>query len=389
MAERARRICVVSGSRADYGLLLWPMKAIARAPDFELQVAVTGMHLAPEFGMTVDAFARDNLPVSARVESLLSGDGAIAVAKSTGLGVIGFADAFARLEPDLVMLLGDRFEIFAAAQAALFHRIPVAHLCGGDVTEGAFDEAMRHAITKIAALHFVSNADAAARVRQMGEDPERIFNVGSTGIDAIHRLERAGRTEIEAALGQPLRDRTLLVTFHPVTLDARGSLVHLEELLVALDAIGAEVGIVLTHANADTEGRAINARLERFAATHPNVACVTSLGQRIYLSLMALADAVVGNSSSGLYEAPSFGVPTVDIGDRQKGRMRAPSVIHVEPERDAITAAIVTALARGRGTPDNPYGDGHASARIVDALRGIPDFAALVRKRFAVPGGTA
>ncbi|MEC9347183.1 MAG: UDP-N-acetylglucosamine 2-epimerase [Pseudomonadota bacterium] len=389
MAERARRICVVSGSRADYGLLLWPMKAIARAPDFELQVAVTGMHLAPEFGMTVDAFARDNLPVHARVESLLSGDSATAIAKSTGLGVIGFADAFARLQPDLVMLLGDRFEIFAAAQAALFHRIPVAHVCGGDVTEGAFDETMRHSITKIAALHFVSNADSAARVRQLGEDPARIFNVGSTGIDAIHRLERASPAEIEAALGQPLRARTLLVTFHPVTLDARGSLAQLEELLAALEAVGPDTGIVITHANADTEGRAINARLERFAADRPNVACVTSLGQRTYLSLMAMADAVVGNSSSGLYEAPSFGVPTVDIGDRQKGRMRAPSVIHVEPERDAIRAAIAAVLARGRGTPDNPYGDGHASARIIDTLRGIPDFAGLVCKRFVPLGESA
>jgi UDP-N-acetylglucosamine 2-epimerase (non-hydrolysing)/GDP/UDP-N,N'-diacetylbacillosamine 2-epimerase (hydrolysing) len=382
VGEHVRRICVVSGSRSDYGLLVWPMRAIAQTPGLSLQIAVTGMHLSPEFGMTVDGFAEDGFTVDARVETLLSSDSPVGIAKSVGLGIIGFTDALTRLAPDLVLLLGDRFEMFAAAQAALFLRIPMAHLFGGDTTEGAFDEAIRHSITKMAHLHFVSNADAARRVRQLGEAPDRIFTVGSTGIDAILRMELLDRAAAGLSIDFPLRPRNLLITFHPVTLNSRSSVDQFNELLAALASLDTDIGLIFTMPNADTEGRALIGRVRDFVDGHPNACAVTSLGQRRYLSLMRHADAVVGNSSSGLYEAPSFGVPTVDIGDRQKGRLRAASVISAPVERHAIAAAISAALARGRVAVENPYGDGQSSRRIAELLAAIPDYRALIQKPF-------
>jgi UDP-hydrolysing UDP-N-acetyl-D-glucosamine 2-epimerase len=259
-----RRICVVSGGRADYGLLYWPMKEIAASAAFELQLVLTGMHLAPEFGATASLAERDGFAVAARVEMLLASDTPVGVAKSIGLGVIGFADAFERLKPDLLMVLGDRFEILAAAEAALVARLPVAHLCGGDVTEGAFDEAIRHAITKMAHLHFATNDAASRRLRQLGEDPQRIFTVGSPGIDYIHRLEKMTREELARDTGLDLGGRVLLVTFHPPTLGSAPALAELEELLAALAALGPETTLAFTLPNADTAGRALAARLERF-----------------------------------------------------------------------------------------------------------------------------
>lgn len=377
-----RKICVVTGSRADYGLLYWPMRLIAEDDDFELQVVVTGMHLSPAFGETWCQIEADGFAIASKVEMLLASDSPVAVAKSVGLGVIGFADTFERLRPDLLMVLGDRFEILAAVQAAMFARIPVAHVCGGDVTEGAFDESIRHAITKMAHVHFPTNADAAGRLLAMGESPEHVHTVGSPGLDRIRRMTFMAREVFFDTLRVTHRARNLLVVFHPATLDSGDPLAQLEELLAALDTLGPEVGLLITGANADTAGQRINARLQAFAESHPSAAFRLSLGSELFINALQHVDAIVGNSSSGLYEAPSFGIPTVNIGDRQKGRLRAASVIDCEPEREAIRAAVDNALTRGRKPTVNPYGDGHTAERILDILNRIPDFGGLIRKPF-------
>ena len=379
----AQRICVVTGSRAEYGLLYWVLHDLRASAGVELQLVVTGMHLVREFGYTVDQIERDGFDISRRVDMLLAGDTKSGIAKSIGLGVIGLSDAFEQLQPDLVVLLGDRFEILAAAQACLVHNIPVAHIAGGDTTEGAFDESIRHAITKMAHLHLVTNELSARRVRQLGEDPRRIHVVGSPGLDHLRRRALLGRAELEQALGAPLGARNLLVTFHPVTLEAGQGEEQFTELLTALDAQPAGTTIWCTRPNADTGGRAIAAALDTWAAAHPHrVHVYASLGQLRYLSLMAQVDAVVGNSSSGLYEAPSFGVPTVDIGDRQRGRLAAPSVIHCAPQREAIRAAVERATALDCSQVVNPYGDGRSAPRIVELLRSLPPAAELLKKTF-------
>jgi UDP-N-acetylglucosamine 2-epimerase (non-hydrolysing)/GDP/UDP-N,N'-diacetylbacillosamine 2-epimerase (hydrolysing) len=380
---KRRRICVVTGSRADYGLLFWLMKDIAADADCELLVAVTGAHLSPEFGLTGRTVQEDGFRIDAAVEMLVSGDTPEAVAKSLGLGVIGFADAFKRLAPDWVVLLGDRYEIFAAAQVALIAKIPIAHIAGGDSTEGAYDEAMRHGITKMAHLHFVTNEVAANRVRQLGEDAARIFNTGSPGIDYIRRLDLLDRASVERELGFKLRKSNFLVTFHPATLDTVAPADELRELLKALDTLEArDSGLIFTKPNADTGGRSLIAMIDDFAASHENARSYPSLGQRLYLSLMAQVDAVVGNSSSGLYEAPSFGKPTVNIGDRQKGRLQAASVINCEAVAAKIGAAISEALSRDFSGTVNPYGDGDSSRRILAELKRVKDPRALLKKHF-------
>ena len=382
MNNVARKICFVTGSRADFGLLVWPMRAIRDTAGLTLQLVATGMHFAPEFGYTFNAIRDEGFEVDERVETLLSSDTGAGVAKSVGLGVIGFADAFTRLQPDLVVVLGDRFEMFAAAQAAMFMRLPMAHLFGGDVTEGAVDESMRHAISKMSHLHFTSNQGSTRRLIQLGEHPSRIHTIGSVGIDAIRQLDMMDRDGIGRAIGMPLGARCALVTFHPVTVEAGRSVAELDELFAALATLDPAFRLVFTLANADAEGRALNSRIEAFSAGRPNTLAVASLGQLRYLSLMSQADVVIGNSSSGVLEAPSFGVPTVDIGDRQKGRERAASVFHVAPERGAIAAAISQALQHGRQPTVNPYGDGESSRRFAEIVAAIADFRPLLKKGF-------
>jgi UDP-hydrolysing UDP-N-acetyl-D-glucosamine 2-epimerase len=377
------RICVVTGSRAEYGLLYWLLHDLREDPHFELQLVVTGMHLAPEFGLTVRQIEQDGFQVAARVDMLLSGDSPAAVAKSVGLGVIGMSDALQRLQPDLMLVLGDRFEILAAAQAAMLHRVPIAHIAGGDVTEGAVDESIRHAITKMACVHFVTHVDAARRVRQMGENPARVHTVGSPGLDHLKRKPLLDRAALEQALGHPLGKRNLLLTFHPVTLEADDGVGEFEALLQALDGLPSEVTMWFTRPNADAGGRGLAARLDAYAAGHPGRAHVyASLGQLRYLSLMAQVDAVVGNSSSGLYEAPSLGVATVNIGDRQRGRLAAASVLHCEARAEAIGQAIRQAMAMDCRDVVNPYGDGATAPRILAALRSLPAADELLRKPF-------
>jgi UDP-hydrolysing UDP-N-acetyl-D-glucosamine 2-epimerase len=382
MTDTPRNICFVTGSRADFGLLIWPMRAIQETAGLQLQLIATGMHLSPEFGYTIENIRAEGFAVDDTVETLLSSDSGVGVAKSVGLGVIGFADAFARLAPDLVVVLGDRYETFAAAQAAMYMRLPMAHLFGGDVTEGAIDESIRHAISKMSHLHFTTNADSTRRLTQLGEDPSRILTVGSPGIDSIKRLVLMDRETIGREVGMALGERNVLVTFHPVTVESDRSVGSLDELFAALSALDPEVRLFFTLANADAEGRALNDRIKAYVSGRPNAIAVASLGQLRYISLMNQVDVVIGNSSSGVYEAPSLNAPSVDIGDRQKGRERAASVFHAAPERQAIGAAIAAALRRGRQPTVSPYGDGEASRRIADGIAAIADFRSLLQKGF-------
>lgn len=382
-----RKVAVVTGSRAEYGLLYWVLHDLRAADDVELQLIVTGMHLAPEFGLTVREIERDGFAIARRVEMLLSSDTPSGVAKSIGLGVMGMSDALMQLQPDVVLVLGDRFEILAAAQACLVHNIPLAHIAGGDTTEGAFDESIRHAITKMAHLHFVTNELSARRVRQLGEDPARVLLVGNPALDHLRRSPRLERAALEASLGAPLLARNLLITFHPVTLEPGGSERQLEALLSALQDLPANIGLWFTRPNADTGGRALGALLEDWVGRHAERARVfASLGAQRYLSLMAQVDAVVGNSSSGLCEAPFFGIPTVDIGDRQRGRLAPSSVLHCQPVREDIARALHQALTQRPGPIDNPYGEGRAAQQIVAALRQLPPHAQLLKKHFHLHG---
>lgn len=377
-----RKVCVVTGSRAEYGFLYWLMKDIQDDEELDLQIVATGMHLSPEFGLTYKVIEQDGFMINEKVEMLLSSDTPVGIAKSIGLGVIGFADSFSRLCPDIVVLLGDRFETFAAAQAAMVLRIPIAHIAGGDTTEGAVDEAIRHSISKMSQLHFVTNELSAKRVRQLGENPEYIFNVGSPGLDNIRRLELLDREQLEQKLDFCFRNKNLMVTFHPVTLDEIPSSKQLQELLDALDCFGEDTGIIFTGANADAEGRQLNLMIKKFVETHPNAVYYQSLGQVLYLSVVSQVDMVVGNSSSGLYEVPSFKIPTVNIGDRQKGRLQAKSVLNCPPVAREIEETIKYAFNIDCSQVENPYGDGNSSRRIVKVLKGIGDYVKLLKKPF-------
>ncbi len=377
-----RKICVVTGSRAEYGLLYWLMRAIQIDEHLKLQIVVTGMHLSPEFGLTYRVIEEDGFTIDEKVEMLVSSDSCVGIAKSIGLGVIGFADAFYRLQPDILVILGDRYEIFAAAQAALVARIPIAHIAGGDITEGAVDEAIRHSISKMSHLHFVTNEASAKRVRQLGENPKYIFNVGSTGLDSIKNMKLLDKKELEAELDFRFKARNLLVTFHPVTLDEVPSVAQMRELLKALDGLDDETGIIFTGANADSEGRQLNQMIIEFVKNHPNAKYFQSLGQLRYLSTISHVDAVVGNSSSGIYEVPSFKKPTVNIGNRQKGRLQAASVINCKPQADQIRKSIEKAYQMDCSQVVNPYGDGKSSQRILKILKSIDNYKALLTKSF-------
>lgn len=379
-----RRVCVVTGTRAEYGLLRGVLRGLRDADDVTLQLVVTGMHLSPEFGSTWREIAADGFDIDARVEMLLSTDTATGVSKAMGLGLIGFGEAFDRLRPDLVVVLGDRFEIFAAAAAALVAGVPLAHLHGGETTEGAFDESLRHAVTKMAHLHFVAAEPYRRRVVQLGEDPARVFLVGGLGVDAIAGLDLLNRIALETSLDFTLGTRNLLVTFHPPTLDGETAAAQMAALLAALED-RPDTHLIFTMPNADTGGRGLAAQVDAFVATHPNARAYASLGQLRYLSCLQFVDGVVGNSSSGLAEAPSFHIGTVDIGDRQRGRLRAASVINCPPERVEISAAIDRlydpAFRATLAAVENPYGNGGAAAKIVAVLRDHP-LDRLLKKHF-------
>ncbi|MBI07069.1 MAG: UDP-N-acetylglucosamine 2-epimerase (hydrolyzing) [Rhodospirillaceae bacterium] len=381
MRTKPMRICAVTGSRADYGLLQPVMAELRDDGEFDLSVVATGTHLAPEFGLTYREIEADGFAIDSRVEIVTPDDTGIGVAKSMGLALSGLADAFAALKPDFVLLLGDRFEALAAAETALVMGLPLIHFSGGDVTEGSFDDAMRHAITKMASLHFVASADAGRRVRQLGEDAARVHVVGDPGLDALRCMTLMCRDELENDLGFRFRERNFLITFHPATLDMVPSLDQFAALLEALAEYDV-CGLIFTKPNADPEGRALTAALDAFVARQENAVAVASLGHRRYLSVMNEVDVVVGNSSSGLLEAPSLHTPAVNIGDRQGGRLRAASVIDCAPDRRAIGAALNAALELDCKDIENPYGDGYTAARVLCILKEIADPGALLHKKF-------
>lgn len=379
-----RKICVITGTRAEYGLLYWLMKEICADASLELQVIVTGMHLSPEFGLTYREVEKE-FSINKKIEMLLSSDTPVGVSKSMGLAQISFAEAYAELAPDLVVVLGDRFEIFSAVAAAMIARIPIAHLHGGETTEGAFDEAIRHSITKMSHLHFVAAEEYRRRVIQLGEHPGRVFNFGALGLDGISNLRLLGKNELEESLGVKFGNKNLLVTFHPVTLEEGTAKEQFQELLLALDELD-DTHIIFTKANADTDGRVINSMIDGYVAKNPGkTVAFASLGQLRYLSALHHVDAVVGNSSSGLIEAPSFRIGTINIGDRQKGRLKAASVIDCIPDRESIANAIRELYSSGfqRKLSDvvNPYGEAGSSKRIVGVLRSFP-LEGLLKKKF-------
>ena len=369
-----KKICVVTGSRAEYGLLRWVMEGIRDSSKLELQVIATGMHLSPEFGLTYREIEKDGFHIDIKVEMLLSSDTPVGITKSMGIGMIGFADALNELKPDLMLVLGDRYEIFAASSSAMVARIPIAHLHGGEATEGVIDEPIRHSITKMSQLHFVSAKEYQQRVIQLGEQPNKVFCVGGLGVDSINKLKLLDKTRLEESLGFKFGIKNLLVTFHPVTLEAGIVSKQMHELLAALENLE-KVHIVFTMPNADTDGRVIFNMIEKFVSNNQNSKAFTSLGQIRYLSCLNHVDGVIGNSSSGLLEVPTFKIGTINIGDRQKGRLKADSVIDCNPIEQSISNAIRKLYSekfqQKLAHVKNHYGSGGASAAIVEILNEV------------------
>ena len=367
------KICVVTGSRAEYGLLYWLLKKLESAEDFELELVVTGMHLSPEFGMTYKEIEKDGFPIAEKIPMLLSSDAPAGVTKSTGLGLIGFADLFDRSRPDVVVVLGDRFELFAVASAALFAAIPIAHIHGGEVTTGAFDEAIRHSITKMASLHFTAAEAYRKRVIQLGEQPDTVFNVGAPGLENIQKISLLTKEETEQSLGLKLGQKSLLVTWHPVTLEPGRAKQDLKVLLDALDKLD-DTKFVFTKSNADNEGRSLNRIIVDYVTSCPEKAVVhTSLGQIRYLSTLKQVTGVIGNSSSGIIEAPSVKTGTINIGRRQEGRVRASSIIDCDPDLESICSAFERLFSPEFQSlvqhTRNPHDGGPVSENILRILR--------------------
>ncbi|KTF15214.1 UDP-N-acetylglucosamine 2-epimerase [Pseudoalteromonas sp. H105] len=367
------KVAVFTGTRAEYGLLFWLLKDIQTDPAMTLQLLVSGMHLSSEFGETYKQIEHDGFEIDEKIEILLSSDTPVGTAKSMGLGVLGFADALNRLKPDAIVILGDRFEALAAAQTAMILRIPILHLHGGEITEGAYDDAIRHAITKLSYLHGTSTEEYRQRVIQLGEQPERVRNIGAIGLDHLKRGEFMTIDEIGNSLGFRLSQPYFLVTYHPVTLGDEQPEQSFNALLDALNEFP-EYQIILTYPNADDGGRRIIPILEKYAKQQPErVHAIPSLGQKRYLSAVKHAAVVIGNSSSGVIEVPSFNVPTVNIGVRQKGRLAAKSVLHCDATKTAINASITIALQGDYKTLDeeitNPYGAGNASEQAIAMLK--------------------
>lgn len=380
-----RKICVITGSRAEYGLLSGLMAAISADNELRLQVIVTNMHLSPEFGLTYKEIEKDGFHIDKKVEMLLSSDTANATVKSVGLATIGFADAYDDLKPNLIVVLGDRFEILAAVSAALFYKIPVAHLHGGEITEGAYDDCIRHAITKMSHLHFTSTEEYSKRVIQLGEQPDRVFNVGALGVENMKRTSLLTKKELEDSLGFQLGDKSLLVTFHPVTLEDSTAEMQCQNLLVALGELS-NYQLIFTYPNSDTDGRIIINRIQQFTKKNPERAiAVPSLGKVRYLSALCYVSAVVGNSSSGIIEVPSFGIPTLNIGNRQKGRIAAESVIHCGTSKEEISGGLRILLSKSMTEiaqqKQNPYDKADTVNMILSVLRNV-SLESLIQKSF-------
>lgn len=380
-----RTIGVVTGARSDYGIYLPILRRVRQDPGLKLHLIVTGMHLAHQFGFTVKTIEQDGFEVGDRIDMLLMSDAPEGIAKSLGLGVMGFAESYARLRPDVLLVLGDRFEMLAAVVAAMSFKIPVAHIHGGESTEGAIDELSRHAMTKMSHLHFASTEGYARRIVQMGEEPWRVVVSGAPSLDNLSAIRLLSPDELKAQYGLTLQDCTLIVTYHPVTLEFEETQAQMRELLAALKA--ADCAVIFTYPNADAQNHLIVEMIHDFADQHPQRSqVVPNLGTQGYFSIMSHASAMVGNSSSGIIEAASFKLPVVNIGNRQKGRLKGKNVIDVGYSKSEIVSGIKQALSPDfrAGLVDliNPYGDGHAADRIVDKLKALKLDGTLLRKRF-------
>lgn len=380
-----RKICIITGSRAEYGLLSRLMYLIKEDPELSLQVIATNSHLSPEFGLTYKEIEKDGFRIDKKIEMLLSSDTASATTKSVGLATIGFADAYEDLKPDLILVLGDRYETLSAVTAALFFKIPIAHLHGGEITEGAYDDAIRHAVTKMSHLHFTSTEEYRKRVIQLGEDPNRVFNVGAIGIDNIKNLRLIPKPELEECLKFKFSEKCVLVTFHPATLENRTTEVQIQNLLQALDSID-NLQVIFTQPNSDTGGRIIMQLIDQFIKRNKNKAIYfNSLGQSKYLSTMKFVCAVVGNSSSGLIEAPSFGIPTLNIGNRQQGRIRSKTVVDCDVTSEDIRKQLKFVLSQKfkdfckKST--NPYAKENTAIEILNVIKSY-DIKNIIQKRF-------
>ena len=383
--RRARKICVVTGTRAEYGLLRLLMDEIRQDHSLELQIVATGTHLSPEFGLTYEEIEKDGFTIDKKIEMLLSSDTPIGISKSTSLGIIGFSEVYSELMPDIVVLLGDRFEIFSAAFAAMIGKTPIAHLYGGETTVGVYDEAIRHSITKMSQLHFTATEDYRRRVIQLGEKPSSVFNVGGIGVDNIKKIRLFNKDEFEDSINFRLGPKNLLVTFHPVTLEQETAKMQFQNLLDALSGLD-DTRIIFTKPNADADGRVIASMIDEYTLrnTHKAISFI-NLGQLRYLSSMQFVDAVVGNSSSGISEAPSFKIGTINIGDRQKGRIKADSVIDCEPTKVSILSAIKKLYSKEFKSllkeVKNPLGEGGATQKIKEVLK-EKDLTDILKKEF-------
>lgn len=383
-----RKICIITGTRAEWGLLRPLAHKINDDPTIELQIITTGMHLSTEFGLT---FQDIDLPINKKIEMILSSDTPVGLCKSMGLAQISISEAFEELKPDIIVVLGDRYEIFACVASAMICRIPVAHLHGGEATEGLIDEAIRHSITKMSHLHFVATEPYRSRVIQLGENPQRVFNVGGFGIDNIRSLTLLNKQNLESSLDFRFHTYNFLITFHPVTLEHSTAKEQFAELLNALELLAQthDMGYIFTKANSDTDGRIINDMIDEFVSANQHSIAFTSMGQLRYLSAMALVDAVVGNSSSGLGEAPSFQVATINIGDRQKGRIKADSVINCPPIKECILQSFLQAIGpefkQILKNVKNPYGEGGASEKTYQILKTHPLDGLLKKQFFNLP----
>ena len=372
---KKRKICIVTGTRAEYGLLYLLMKSIKLDSALELQIIATGTHLSPEFGLTFKEIENDGFKINRKIEMILSSDNSSSISKSTALGLIGFGDAFIDLNPDIIICVGDRFEIFSACLAALYQKIVIAHIHGGETTVGAYDEAIRHSITKMSWFHFVANDIYKKRVIQLGENPERVFNVGGLGVDAILRTKLLSKSKLENITGIKFSKKNLLITFHPVTLEANTSKRNFQSLLDALNDIN-DIYLIFTMPNADSDSRIIKRMIQAFVSENSKRSIsFKSMGRINYLSTMQFVDGVIGNSSSGIMEAPTFNTGTINIGDRQKGRIQASSIINCKPTKSLITKAINSLYSKEyKATLSsiiNPYGKGDASKKIIEILRDI------------------
>lgn len=384
MVAKKRKICVVTGSRAEYGLLKSIIELLDKSPDLELQLVVTGMHLSSEFGFTINEILNDNFHINKKLETLISSDTPVGVSKSIGLGVIGFAETLEELKPNLIVILGDRYEILSIAICALIAKIPIAHISGGEITEGAIDESIRHSITKMSSIHFVATEEYKRRVIQLGEDKNKVFNVGGLGADIVKHSDLFEKEYLEDFLNFKFKSKNILITFHPETLNLNHTECQIDNLLFSLGNFD-NIGFIFTMPNADNRSKTIDSKIQRFCFENKNSTYIKSLGQKKYYSCLNIVDGVVGNSSSGICEAPSFKIGTVNIGDRQKGRVRCESIIDVNNEQKEITNAIKTIISEEfkskiKGVI-NPYQINNTSENIVRIIKEI-NLEGITKKKF-------